>query len=206
MQTTSEVRAALKRVPLLARLSDGDCDSLLRFLRERRLVPGEALFRQGEPGDTLVVVVEGVLAVKARRSPNAPELELARVGPGEVVGESTCLDPAPRSATVEATTHATVFELSRDAMTAMRQYVPRVASSMIGVVIADVTRRLREVDARIERELAGPAAPTVAAAVATAPERANPAPSPSAAAVAFAEEGGSRSGFWNFIDRLRGAQ
>ena len=84
--------------------------------------------------------------------------ELSRAGVGSFVGEMACLDPSPRSATVEAITPCVVGELSRDAVKTLQTVAPRAASAIVGAVIRVVVQRIREVDARIDEALAPPPA------------------------------------------------
>jgi hypothetical protein len=164
---------------------------LLACLRMRTLEPGGVLFAQGAAGDTMVLVGDGKLSIRIEQKPGESH-EIGVVSPGELLGEMACIDPAPRSATVIASTTAIVFELGRDGLDALRRMAPALASLVVGGVIRDVTRRLREVDARIERELAPRTAPT---------EAQKPAPAPAAAK---AKSPSNFSGFWRIVDRLKG--
>jgi CRP-like cAMP-binding protein len=87
--------------------------------------------------------------------PRRRNIEVARVGAGEVVGETSCIEPAPRSATILAAVRTTAYELGREELTKMRRRAPRVAAAFVDAVVRSVTLRLRRVDERIERELAG---------------------------------------------------
>jgi CRP-like cAMP-binding protein len=197
---TKPDRATLLALPLFARLSDADCDALAVCLRLRRLHPGEALFREGAPGDTMAFVVEGELA--SRHTRGETTLELGRTGAGGVVGEMACIDPAPRSADVFAVGSVVVAELSRDHLAVLERAAPRVFSLVVGKVIADLTRRMRELDARIHEELFpgerdaehdGPASAPLSVSV--------PLANTAAPADAASEP---RRGLWGFLDRLRG--
>lgn len=66
------------------------------------LAAGEALTRQGQPGDDLYLLLDGVLAVEVdgRR--------LAEVGPGAVIGERAILEGGLRTSTLVATTRVRV--------------------------------------------------------------------------------------------------
>ena len=54
----------LKGVDIFADCSVDDLSALAAIARERRLEPGEAAYRVGEPGDTLYVVVEGTIRIE----------------------------------------------------------------------------------------------------------------------------------------------
>ena len=136
-------REILRRVRAFADLGDDDCDAVLAVLKARRGNPGDVLFRQGERGDTLLVVLDGHLVAKVEKDGGGAE-EVARLGPGEVVGEMAFVDAEARSATVSAPAGATVLEFSRDVLASLRAARPRAAASIQRNVLVDVARRLRD--------------------------------------------------------------
>lgn len=190
MRTTDERRGALRAVGAFAQVAPGDLDTLLACLRWRTLAAGDVLFRQGDYGDALVIIADGSLSVRVRRA--EAEVEVGRAVAGEIVGEMACVDPAPRSATLVALGTTEVAELSRDALKAMRAGAPALAALVVGAVIREVTRRLRDIEGRVNRA----AAPSPAAA----PTRPPPAP-PSAPPGPEASE---RSSLQRLFDRVRG--
>jgi CRP-like cAMP-binding protein len=136
-------REILRRVRAFADLGNDDCDAVLAVLKARRGAPGDALFREGDRGDSLMIVLDGYL-VASVRSDSGTEEEVARLGPGEVVGEMAFVDAEPRSATVTAPAGATVLEFTRDALAGLRRSAPRVAAAIQRNVLFDVARRLRD--------------------------------------------------------------
>ena len=99
--------------PLLA---DLDMDSLRTLDAEAnwiRLTGGEILFREGDPSDSLYLVVCGRLEITVSRAAGVPET-LAHIGRGGWVGEMGLLNGAPRSATVRATRDTQLVRLSAE--------------------------------------------------------------------------------------------
>lgn len=190
MRTTDERREALRQVDAFARVAPGDLDTLLACLRWRTLGAGDVLFRQGEYGDALVVIADGSLAVRVRRG--EAEVEVARVGAGELVGEMACVDPAPRSATLMALGPAVVAELSRDALHALRAGAPALSALVVGAVIREVTRRLREIEGRVQ------------CAVTPGASRPPPSDPPSLRPPPSDPGTDERSGLQRLFDRVRG--
>ena len=70
--------------------------------RFRRLRAGEVLVSQGEPGDELFLLFDGVLAVEQDGQ------EVAEVGPGAIMGEMALLEGGRRTATLRAVTRCRV--------------------------------------------------------------------------------------------------
>ena len=150
----------LRRVAALASLDEPSLTALAACMRVRRWPAGATVFRVGEPGASLLVVTEGTLAAVTGGAKEGGSV-LNRMGAGEVIGEMALLDPAPRSATVEALTDVVAYELDQDAMDVLRLQAPGAVAAIVSMAIRDVTRRLRNLDERIERELERVPAPGV---------------------------------------------
>jgi flavin reductase (DIM6/NTAB) family NADH-FMN oxidoreductase RutF len=94
---------------------------------EREIEEGEAIMRAGEPGDAMVLVVEGTATIE-RGGRKVP------VAPGELVGEIAVLDGGPRTATVVADTRVRILEIGRDALMRVLESAPKAATALIGVL------------------------------------------------------------------------
>ncbi|MCB9788530.1 MAG: cyclic nucleotide-binding domain-containing protein [Deltaproteobacteria bacterium] len=152
----SSIEAVLARSALFSALSPQAQGTLARALRLKKLATGQVLFRQGEPGDFLGVVAQGSLGVRCL-NPSGVEVELARLGEGEVIGEMACLDPGPRSATLVAVTDAVVGTLDRAVLQSMRSGAPDLAVRVVDAIARVLTVRLRETNERIRQATDGPA-------------------------------------------------
>jgi CRP-like cAMP-binding protein len=93
---------------ILGQFDDLDVEWLARVGRKRRLAPGEAVIRQGEPTRCVSILLEGHLEVVI-----AGLGRVAHLGPGEIVGEMSFVDSAPPSATVSADGEAVVLEVAK---------------------------------------------------------------------------------------------
>jgi CRP-like cAMP-binding protein len=144
----------IRAVKLFQTLSDADCCELMRFMRIRQYESGVTVFERGKPGDSMLVLMDGALAVMLP-APRRGNIEVARVSSGEVIGEMACIDPCPRNATLVAVHRTVAYELSRRDLTRMREVAPELAHSLVTAIIRSVAQRLQRIDDRIERELAG---------------------------------------------------
>lgn len=86
----------------------------------RNLKPGDTLVEQGDAGDELFLLLDGVLLVEVDGE------AVAEVGPGAILGERAVLEGARRTATLRATTRAKVAavpagQVDRDALTELSQ-------------------------------------------------------------------------------------
>jgi CRP-like cAMP-binding protein len=76
----------------------------------RKLAAGDVLARQGDPGDSLFLLLDGVLDVSVDGK------ALGDLGPGAVVGERAILESSPRTATLTAVTAVKVAEAPAEAV------------------------------------------------------------------------------------------
>jgi CRP-like cAMP-binding protein len=125
--------AALARTPLFAGLSQEALESLVQQLTLVHLSVDETLFREGDPGDALYVIVEGEVAVQAE---GPPRVEMARLGPGAFIGEVALMTDQPRSATITATSDAELLRIDRKTLSGVL--------AAHGEVLAAVLRFVRD--------------------------------------------------------------
>ena len=98
----------LRTIPIFSPLSAPVLEGLAGRLQPVRVGAGEAIVRQGEPGDRFYVVAVGEVEVSIDGRPQATQ------GPGEHFGEIALLRDVPRTATVTARTDAELFALERN--------------------------------------------------------------------------------------------
>ncbi|MEE2749851.1 MAG: cyclic nucleotide-binding domain-containing protein [Myxococcota bacterium] len=135
--------------PLLGDLTAQEQQGFLRTLVQTRHEPEEILFREGDPGDYMLLILEGNLRL-SRLAPSAEEVRLADLGPGDVVGEMAVLSPAPRSATATCLSETTVAWLSRDNLLERLVLEDRAAGILLRLSTEQVSNRLAAVRTRIE--------------------------------------------------------
>jgi CRP-like cAMP-binding protein len=97
----------LAYVPLFSQCSKRELRLVARLAKTRKVRAGTELLTEGEPGDSMYVLLEGTAKVtKGRR-------ELAELGVGDVAGELAVLSRAPRNATVSMTSDGEVAVIRR---------------------------------------------------------------------------------------------
>jgi CRP/FNR family transcriptional regulator, cyclic AMP receptor protein len=129
----------LAQVPLFEGLSRRHLKQITEHADEISFRPNETIVEAGQPGGSFFVVVEG--EAKVVRGPKV----LARVGPGEFVGEISLLDGGPRTATVVADTSVLAIRIFKSSFDKVLAQEPSVATKILMVV----ARRLREAERRI---------------------------------------------------------
>ncbi|MEI6876066.1 MAG: cyclic nucleotide-binding domain-containing protein, partial [Spirochaetota bacterium] len=91
----------LRGIDIFSGLSDTDLRALSGKMRKITRSPGRVVFREGEEGSELFVLVAGLVSISVRGD-DANEIELSRLAPGSFFGEMALLERAPRSATCTA--------------------------------------------------------------------------------------------------------
>jgi CRP-like cAMP-binding protein len=112
-----------------------------------RLSPGQVLFRKGDPPGNVYFLVSGEAHVVLEGATHSDVV--ARVGPGESIGEMAALDGQPRSATVIAAREIEAYELATDVFARYLEGAPNVAGRLLRVL----STRLRQMVNDVEGEL-----------------------------------------------------
>lgn len=139
---SKRARDSLAQVPLFAGLPPRHLKRVGDLTEEVRFMEGASVVRQGEPGDTFYVILEGEAKVAG---PSGRVVN--RLRPGEFFGEISLLDGGPRTASVVAETPLKMLSLSRSSLLRLVQREPAVGVRLL----AHVAMMLR----RLERSAAG---------------------------------------------------
>ena len=108
---------------------------------------GTVIFKHGDVGEKLYVVVEGRVRI-TREVQGLGEEALAIVGPGDVFGEMALLDAAPRSATARVHERCRLLAIHRDAFEDLLFVHKELAYEVLWNVVRLMSRRLRETNDR----------------------------------------------------------
>lgn len=136
---------ALRSVPLFRGLSPKQLVSIHAVAQTREFAKEAVLFREGDTGDSLYLIVSGrVRAVLMAE--DGREVILAYLGPGEIVGEMALFNPDERrTATVVAAEPSTLLILSGHKIMEVLAQNPPIAISLLRTL----TQRLRDTSNRI---------------------------------------------------------
>ena len=103
----------LLEIPLFSGLDRIDLAKLIPELERVNYQPGEILFNQGDPGDSLFIIIDGMARVFLLDSEKG-EQEIRTMGPKECFGEMALLTGESRSAGVQAVTELSALKLSKE--------------------------------------------------------------------------------------------
>lgn len=102
----------LATVPVLDGFEEAELEELARAMRPREAPAGKILWRAGDEAKAMLLIVEGLVSV-ALHLPGERDLELSRLGPGEMLGEIPLLDGGRHSASARVLEPARLLSLSR---------------------------------------------------------------------------------------------
>jgi len=124
--------------PLFGDLPDDVLAEIAERLETRRLRAGEVLVAQGDPGDSIYIVVNGRLYASVSDAAG-DEREVAEIAAGESVGETSLLNRQPHSVTYRALRDSVLVRLSHGAFVELSHTHP----GLLWTVARLVTHRLK---------------------------------------------------------------
>ena len=140
-----ESLAFLRRVPLLASLSEEQLQTLAASTVRRNFPKGRTIVAEGDPSQALYILLSGRAKVQ-RADAEGKEVILAVLGPGEFFGEMSLIDDEPRSASVITLEPCDFLAIGKESFTQMMSQ----SSEVCMAVLRGMVLRLREADRKIE--------------------------------------------------------
>jgi len=143
-------RVKLAQCELLQGLDPEAQAALQRAFRIVRIDKGKAVFRAGEHGDALFVLLSGEVEIWLR-APDGARMRLAVYPPGASFGELSFLEPGPRAADAIATTPSELAKLSREDFDRFAKQHPDAAQQLLLRMARDLAENLRQTDQALLR-------------------------------------------------------
>lgn len=103
----------LREIDLFRPFSEEAKLYLSEHMHIHRISAGEIIVRQGDTGNSLFIIIEGVVGVRVL-TPEKESIEVARLGAGNFFGEMALLTGEDRTATVIAITDSHLFEITKE--------------------------------------------------------------------------------------------
>ena len=130
-------------------LSPMEINFLATLSKEKKLGPGEYIFREGEEGDRLYVVLEGRVMI-SKEIVGSGEEALAFLERGDYFGEMALIDKQPRSADAKAADNgAVVLMISSEVLEGILD-IQKVSSLRLLMLLCGlIAKRLREIDDKL---------------------------------------------------------
>jgi CRP-like cAMP-binding protein len=139
MYSTLEITKLLKSVSLFAEIPGEKLAKIAAVTHEIRMSKGGSVMREGESGDSLFIVADGVVRVHKAGQ------DLALLKKGDCVGEMALLDRSPRSADVTVEEDAALLRIGREDFNALASSNPEILQGIVRLL----ARRLREANEKL---------------------------------------------------------
>ena len=122
---------------------------LATFSSEERFRDGSMIFREGEKGDKLYIVLDGRVRI-SKFIPGVGEEALAVLDRGDFFGEMALIDDKARSADAKAHDgDATVLSIDRATLNEILSMDPHASLQFLNLLCRMISRRLREINEKI---------------------------------------------------------
>jgi CRP-like cAMP-binding protein len=135
----------LREIGLFGALSDEVLAHLAEVLKTVRVAVGEAVFREGEHGREMYVVLEGEIEV-TKSSRRGRDMRVAILGPADTFGEMSLIDMQARSATVRAIAPSRLIRMTSEDLDAIYRFDLKSYALIVLNIARDLSRRLRVAD------------------------------------------------------------
>ena len=114
----------LAKVPMFDDLSDAELQKIVRSGTEVTVPEHWSLIWEKTPGDKAYIILDGEVVVRKGKT------EIARLGPGDVVGESAIVNHKLRNASVVSTTPVRVLHFTREAVEELCSAIPTFKAAL----------------------------------------------------------------------------
>lgn len=137
----------LRRIKILGSLQDAQLAHLCDFIELEEVPAYSILFKQGDVGDAMYLVLAGEL--RARTIFNGAESILATVRAGDFFGDMALFDNGPRSADVVANMDSSLLKISAVNFYRMIREAPALAAPFLQSTVRTLSSRIRADNKRL---------------------------------------------------------
>ena len=143
-----QIHALIPKCALLENFSPAEVRLLAHFMTVYRAAAGTEILREGDPGDFMFMIIEGVVEVRKRDRWDAPQV-IATVDPGKTLGEMSMIDGEPRFASCVAVDPAVIAVLDREALARIIVEQPMLGAKILMELVLMLSQRLRATGGRL---------------------------------------------------------
>lgn len=137
-----QIAGMILSLPLFQDLEAKDLDLLSRFVRPCRVREDAIIFQEGDDGDFMGLIVEGLAEVRKENSEHE-SVKVSAEGTGRMLGEMALLDGEPRSATARFVKSGAILLLTKEAFDRILSQHPHLGISILLRICRMLSQRLR---------------------------------------------------------------
>jgi len=143
----------LRTLPIFSGLSTDELERVSELCEEKAYASGDYIFREGEPGNRLFIVIEGEVRI-SRQIPGAGEEALAVLKPGAMFGEMAVFDRSERSTDAISHGGTRVITISRAEFEMLLDFHRDIAYKVLWAVVRVLSGWLRATNDNLRSVLA----------------------------------------------------
>jgi CRP/FNR family transcriptional regulator, cyclic AMP receptor protein len=143
----------LRKQVIFRDLEDGELARVAEVCREQSFVSGEFIFREGESGNRLYLIVEGEVRI-SRTIPGSGEEALAVLKPGAMFGEMSVFDRSERSTDAISNGGTRCLTIARSDFELLLDFNREIAYKVLWSVVRMLSGRLRSTNDSLRSFLA----------------------------------------------------
>jgi hypothetical protein len=138
---------ALRRVKILGGMSDEQLQKFAEFMEVEKVPQWTVIVKQGDPGDTMYLILQGELRVRINAM--GKETILTTLGVGDFFGDISLFDQGPRSADVVANSDSILLKISAAAFEELSKNAPELATPFLRNIGRTMSARIRADNKRL---------------------------------------------------------
>lgn len=133
----------IERAPMFGDFTRQEINAVARYLRAYTAKKGSVIFKEGEKGQFMCVVLEGRVDI-LKETQERERKKVAVVRPGKSMGEMSMLDELPYSATAQASEDSTLLMLTKMNFEKLSKEQPVLCNLLLRQLARLMSLRLRQ--------------------------------------------------------------
>ena len=143
----------LRNVAIFKDLDEDELAEVAEKCKDEKFKPGEYIFREGEAGNRLYLIVEGEVRI-SRDVPGSGEEALAVLTPGALFGEMSVFDRSERSTHAISHGGCTLLTITRPDFEMLLDFNREIAYKVLWACVRLLSGRLRQTNDSLRSFLA----------------------------------------------------
>ncbi|MBN9463939.1 MAG: cyclic nucleotide-binding domain-containing protein [Burkholderiales bacterium] len=143
-----QIHALMAKTPLFSGLDMAETRKLGTFMYVYEAPPGVTVINEGETGDFMMLLMQGMVDVLRRNRYNYPS-RIAVAHSGHSLGEMSMFDGEPRFASCVTLENSRIAVLTRDALMLVLGEEPKLGNKILLKLVQLLSERLRQTSAKL---------------------------------------------------------
>jgi CRP-like cAMP-binding protein len=148
-----KIEEMLEKIVLFKGLTSDQISQLIKVARSEEFKAGEIIFKEGEKGDKLYIILSGSVRI-SKQIPGSGEEALAVLKPGDFFGEMALIDDVERSADAIANEKSSILSIDKNSFESLLFLNKDLAYTILWNFVKTLSRRLRDTNEKLRALLA----------------------------------------------------